>query len=167
MILVALGSNLVNSRFKTSEALLENALKRLEKMGLRILRRSSWYRSAPIPASDQPWFVNGVVSIETDFDPKALLGLLHQVEAEYERVRSVPNASRTLDLDLLAYDDKVIEEPGGLILPHPRLQDRAFVLLPLAEIAPDWRHPRTGATAKALLEALPPGQQVDRISPKG
>ena len=163
MILVALGSNLVSAEFETSDILLEAALNSLEKKGIKVQMRSSWYRSAPIPASDQPWFVNGVARVETALAPQALLAVLHEVEAEYGRVRSRRNESRTLDLDLLAYDDQVIEEPGGLVLPHPRLQERAFVLLPLAEIAPEWRHPVSGETAAAMLEALPPGQQIERL----
>jgi len=164
MILVALGSNLVSEEFKTSDSLLESALNSLEKRGVSILQRSSWYRSAPIPASDQPWFVNGVAKVEAALAPQALLSVLHEVEAEYGRMRTRRNESRTLDLDLLAYDDQVIDEPGGLVLPHPRLQDRAFVLLPMAEIAPEWRHPATGVTAAAMLAALPPGQQIERLS---
>lgn len=163
MIFVALGSNLISAEFKTSEQLLEKSVNSLEKNNIKVVRRSSWYRSAPIPASDQPWFVNGVVQVETTLDPAALLSVLHEVEAEYGRIRSKRNESRTLDLDLLAYDDQVIEQPGGLVLPHPRLQERAFVLRPLAEIAPAWRHPVTQRSAAAMLEALPPGQQVELL----
>src|SRR3546814_12669269 len=107
-----------------------------------------------VPESDQPWFVNGVASLRTDLSPWELLAVLHEVEAEHERVRSVPNASRTLDLDLLAYDDRVVDGAGGLMLPHPRLSERAFVLQPLAELAPDWRHPVSGLTAAEMLAEL-------------
>src|SRR3546814_14054145 len=93
--------------------------------------------------------------------PWELLAVLHEVEAEHERVRSVPNASRTLDLDLLAYDDRVVDGAGGLMLPHPRLSERAFVLQPLVELAPEWRHPGSGLTAAEMLAELPPGQQVE------
>ncbi len=82
-------------------------------------------------------------------------------------MRSRRNESRTLDLDLLAYDDQVINETGGLVLPHPRLQERAFVLLPLAEVAPQWRHPVTGLTAAEMLASLPPGQEVEKIAEEG
>lgn len=167
MILVALGSNLVTERFDTSEKLLEASLKSLEKEGIRVVRRSSWYRSAPIPASNQPWFVNAVAEVASSLGPKALLEALHRIEAEYGRVRSQRNESRTLDLDLLAYDNRVVDGSGGLVLPHPRLQERAFVLLPLVELAPQWRHPVTGLTAAEMLDALPAGQQVERIDGKG
>ena len=167
MILVALGSNLVTQRFDSSQKLLEEALKSLAKRNIQVKGRSSWYRSAPVPLSDQPWFVNGVVQVASTLDPKALLETLHAVESEYGRMRSRRNASRTLDLDLLAYDDQVISEADGLVLPHPRLQERAFVLLPLAEVAPQWRHPVTGLTAAEMLASLQPGQEVERIAEEG
>lgn len=96
--------------------------------------------------------------------PQDLLQALHDVEAEYGRIRGARNASRTLDLDLLAYRDLVIDEPGGVNLPHPRLAERAFVLQPLAELAPCWRHPVTGLTPAEMLAGLPPGQLVERLS---
>jgi 2-amino-4-hydroxy-6-hydroxymethyldihydropteridine diphosphokinase len=164
MILVGLGSNLTTAQFPTSEQILEAAINALIKRNIEVLQRSSWYRSAPIPASDQPWFVNGVASLRTQMAPQDLLQALHDVEAEYGRIRGARNASRTLDLDLLAYRDLVIDEPGGVNLPHPRLAERAFVLQPLAELAPCWRHPVTGLTPAEMLAGLPPGQLVERLS---
>jgi len=163
MILVGLGSNLTTEQFSSSEKLLERAINSLENIGIKIVGRSAWYRSAPVPVSDQPWFVNGVVSISTELAPADLLQALHAVEHEYGRIRVQRNESRTLDLDLLAYDDQVLEEPGGLVVPHPRIAERAFVLLPLADLAPQWRHPVTGRTASEMLADLPPGQVVKRI----
>ncbi len=164
MILVALGSNLVSAEFGTSQQLLEAALNSMKKHGITVERRSSWYRSAPVPASDQPWFVNGVAEVSTDLGPADLLQVLHRIEAEYGRIRRRRNESRTLDLDLLAYGDRVVAQPEGLALPHPRLPERAFVLLPLAELAPGWRHPVSGLTAAEMLAALPPGQEVERLA---
>jgi 2-amino-4-hydroxy-6-hydroxymethyldihydropteridine diphosphokinase len=160
MILLGLGSNLTTARLTSSQEVLEESLKALENHNVRAARRSSWYRSAPVPPSDQPWFVNGVAEVETNLPPRALLEALHAVEAEYGRVRGARNASRTLDLDLLAYGDCVIHDPGGLQLPHPRLAERAFVLQPLAELAPLWRHPVSGLTAMEMAARLPPGQAV-------
>jgi 2-amino-4-hydroxy-6-hydroxymethyldihydropteridine diphosphokinase len=155
MILIALGANLP-SAVGAPQATLEAALRALEEEGVRIAQRSRWYRSAAVPASDQPDFVNGVAIVETALDPGALLALLHRVEARFGRVRGEPNAARTLDLDLLAYDDRVSDGPAGPILPHPRLHERAFVLYPLADVAPQWRHPRLGKTAASLKQLLPP-----------
>ena len=116
------------------------------------MRRSRWYMSQPVPPSDQPWYVNGVVAVETALAPPALLEALLAVEAGFGRRRSAPNAARTLDLDLLDYDGtQCVSE--RLVLPHPRLHERRFVLAPLAEIAPQWRHPRSGKTAAELLAA--------------
>ena len=133
----------------------------LERAGLRIVGRSRWYESAPVPMSDQPWYVNGVVEIDTDLDPASLLALLHEIEAAFGRTRSVRNEARPLDLDLLAYGDRVLTEEPAPLIPHPRLHERAFVLLPLAELAPDWRHPALGEGIQALIGRLP-GDQVTR-----
>ena len=164
MILVGLGSNLAPGRFSSSQELLEDVLKILGKKGIAVLAQSSWYRSAPVPISDQPWFVNGVANVAADLSPAALLQVLHEVEHEYGRVRRERNESRPLDLDLLAYEDRVVAEPNGLVLPHPRLAERAFVLLPLAELAPHWRHPVTAKTPGEMLESLAPGQDIERMT---
>jgi 2-amino-4-hydroxy-6-hydroxymethyldihydropteridine diphosphokinase len=114
--------------------------------------------------SDQPWFVNGVIAVETFLPPADLLGLLHDVEAEFGRTRTVRNEARVLDLDLLAYDDEVSSEASVPVLPHPRLHERAFVLLPMADIAPDWRHPVTGAGIADLISALPADQRAEPVA---
>jgi 2-amino-4-hydroxy-6-hydroxymethyldihydropteridine diphosphokinase len=106
--------------------------------------------------------VNSVAWIETTLEPAALLALLRQVEREFGRQRMVRNAARTLDLDIIDYDGRVENTPE-LTLPHPRMQDRAFVLLPLAEIAPGWWHPTLGKTIESLISALPPGQKAEPI----
>ena len=164
MILIGLGANLdspAGSPRKTCTA----ALKQLEQVGVITLRRSPWYETEPVPASGQLWFVNAVAELETDYNPRKLLDLLHAVEQEFQRVRAAPNGARTLDLDLLAYGEMIrgtdISPP---ILPHPRLHQRAFVLLPLCDIAPAWRHPTLGVTAVELARKLTPGQQVRRTT---
>lgn len=125
---------------------------------------SSWYRSAPVPPGDQPWFVNAVARFPETAPPRALLALLLEVERRFGRARGVRWAARTLDLDLLAYGARIIDEPG-LAVPHPRLAERAFVLIPLAEIEPGWRHPRDGRGVAELVAALPAGQEIARIAP--
>jgi len=163
MILIGLGANLESAEFGAPPRSLEAALELLRQAGVRTVARSRWYRSAPVPPSDQPWFVNGVAAVETTLDPAALLALLHSVEARFGRVRREKNAARVLDLDLLAYDERV-SAPGDVPeLPHPRLHQRAFVLRPLAELAPNWRHPRLGTGVQALLAALPPESAAEPL----
>ncbi len=131
---------------------------RLAELDVTVVRRSRWYTSAPVPPSDQPWFVNGVALVATDLGPADLLATLHRIENEFGRVRRVRNEARVIDLDLLAYGDLVLGEGEGLVLPHPRLRTRAFVLLPLAEVAPDWRHPVSGEAVEDLIRTLPADQ---------
>lgn len=157
MILIGLGANLAHPRWGAPQRTCEAALAALSAAGMRLRRRSRWYESAPDPPSDQPWFVNGVIAIETDLAAPALLALLHRVEAALGRVRGAVNAARTIDLDLLDYRGLVRPGPAAPILPHPRLGQRAFVLLPLAEVAPDWRHPVSGTPLAALIANLPQG----------
>lgn len=162
MILLGLGANLPSAA-GPPRATLEAALAALERAGVKVTARSRWYRTAPVPASDQPWFVNIVVAVETKLGPADLLALLQTIEAQFGRQRGVRDEARTLDLDILDYDGR-IEEIAGLVLPHPRMHLRAFVLRPLAEIAPDWRHPKTGETVAALTAALPPEQKAEPIA---
>ncbi len=155
MILIGIGSNLPSPKYGQSRAVCEAALVALGEAGLRIAVRSRWYESAPVPATDQPWYVNGVAWVDTELGPEPLLQVLHRIEADFGRVRTTLNAARILDLDLLAYDDRIIHGEGGVILPHPRLAERAFVLLPLADIAPSWRHPASGRSISELISSLP------------
>jgi 2-amino-4-hydroxy-6-hydroxymethyldihydropteridine diphosphokinase len=109
-----------------------------------------------VPASDQPWYQNAVIEVVTDLGPDALLATLHEVEEAFGRVRTVANAARMIDLDLLDFRGEIAPGgPGRATLPHPRLADRGFVLKPLADLAPEWRHPVTGQPIQALLAALP------------
>jgi 2-amino-4-hydroxy-6-hydroxymethyldihydropteridine diphosphokinase len=163
MIIIGLGANLPNPVFGPPKATLDAALSRLGQEGLRIVARSPWYETEPIPRGDQPWFVNGVAAVETALDPGELLQLLLRVEEGFGRVRSVPNAPRTLDLDLLAYDDFVLSGSEPPILPHPRLHERAFVLLPLQDIAPGWIHPRLKLSIADLVASLPEDQVARRL----
>ena len=163
MILIGLGANLASPEFGQPPQSLEAALRLIAERGARIIARSRWYRSAPVPPSGQPWFVNGVAAVETTLEPAALLQVLHNVEARFGRVRRERNEARVLDLDLLAYDDRVSAEGETPVLPHPRLHERAFVLRPLAEIAPQWRHPRLGLSLSAMLAALPPESNAEPL----
>lgn len=135
--------------------------------GVAVARRSRWYRSDPVPRSDQPPFVNGVADLATALSAADLLDLLHRIEAALGRERREANEARVIDLDLLDYDGRIVggDGDGGLVLPHPRLHRRAFVLLPLRDIAPDWRHPVTGLGVGRLIDDLDGGQVCVPVPP--
>lgn len=164
MIYVAVGANLPSVCYGPPRETCEAALRAMEGAGIHIVGRSRWYRSAPMPPSDQPDFVNGVVAVETAFDPAALLARLLSIEKDFGRVRGEPNAARILDLDLIAYHERVSDGTGGKpVLPHPRMALRAFVLLPLRELDPLWRHPLTGVRISELIAALSPSQKAEPL----
>jgi len=153
-ILVALGANLPDPAGRSALDTCRWAAEQLGHLpGLRLDAVSRWFRTAPVPASDQPDFINGVAMLAGKAEPEALLACLHAIEARAGRVRSVANAARVLDVDLLAIDGLVRPGPAP-VLPHPRLAERAFVLYPLCDVAPDWRHPVLGETALALREKV-------------
>jgi 2-amino-4-hydroxy-6-hydroxymethyldihydropteridine diphosphokinase len=147
---VALGANLEDPVLQVSNAIAE--LRNIEQT--QVLAVSSLYRTAPVGYVDQPDFINAVAKLRTGLSPHQLLDALHAIENRHGRQRSVRNAPRTLDLDLLLYGIRVVGE-GDLTLPHPRMHERAFVLMPLAEIAPEATVPGHGPVAQLLA-------QVDR-----
>ena len=163
-IYIGIGANLPHPTYGAPVDTLRAALTDLGGHGVERRRLSPWYRTAPVPVSDQPWYVNAVAEIATDLPPDALLAALHAVEEAFGRVRSVPNAARRIDLDLLDFRGEIA--PGGpckATLPHPRMAGRAFVLRPLADLAPGWRHPVSGASIKTLVAALPTDQLIERL----
>ena len=163
MILIGIGGNIASPRFGPACNTLSAALAVLEEARIGIPARSGWYRSEPVPRSNQPWFINAVASLTTELGARDLLAVLQAIETRFGRVRAAPNAARILDLDLLDHRGEVMEAPS-LALPHPRLHQRRFVLAPLAEIAPDWHHPLLRMTAEQLLAQLGAEQQIERLS---
>ena len=154
---IALGSNLDNPAEKVQAALQAIAA----HPQIAVQRISSLYRTAPVGVHGQPDFINAVAQLETDLDAAALLDALLAIEASFGRRRDFHLAPRTLDLDLLLFDDAVIDTPR-LALPHPRMHLRAFVMAPLAEIAPDCRIPGRGSVAAWL-----PAVRMQRIERMG
>jgi 2-amino-4-hydroxy-6-hydroxymethyldihydropteridine diphosphokinase len=164
-IYIGLGANLPSPEHGTPRATLDAAMRALELRGLAIVARSAVYESEPVPVSDQSWYLNAVIEVATDLSAPEVLAMLHSVENAFGRVRGLRNEARVLDLDLLDHRGEVQEGPDSPLLPHPRLTDRAFVLLPLRDIAPAWRHPVSGRTIAELLESLPEGQRIRRSEP--
>ena len=152
---LSLGSNLGDR-----EANLLKALECLESAGVRVLRRSSIYETEPQELREQPWFLNQVVEVGTTLSPVELLARTREIERELGRERVVAKGPRTIDIDILFYGDLILATTE-LQIPHPRLAERRFVLEPLAELAPELRHPKTGRTASEMRASIE-GQTVKR-----
>ncbi len=162
MKIVALGANLP-SRFGTPAQTLYEALKVLAEHDVWPVQFSRVWKTAPVPFHpDHPWYFNAVTEVRTDQSPEELLATLLKIEAAFGRIRTERNAPRILDLDLIAYDDLVLDGED-LILPHPRMQERAFVLMPLSDIAEDWVHPVSGRSLEDLLKDIPAEQAAEPV----
>jgi 2-amino-4-hydroxy-6-hydroxymethyldihydropteridine diphosphokinase len=172
-VLVALGSNMPEGVERSAE-ILRGAVGALAGIATKPVSVSRFFQSEAFPPGTGPEFVNAALSFETDLMPAQILARLHRIERDFGRIRRVRWGQRSLDLDLLAVGDLVLPDaqtlthwmnldpaqqqqdaPDTLILPHPRLQDRAFVLIPLHDIAPDWHHPLTGVSVHDMVQALP------------
>lgn len=179
---IAAGANLPFEDFQP-QLTLRKSVRALADAGLMIRATSEFYATPCFPEGAGPDYVNAAFLVATNLDPQGLLQLLHDIEHRFGRARAQRWGMRTLDLDIISFDDAVLpdlpgytewltlsadrqaqEAPDRLILPHPRLQDRAFVLVPMADVAPDWRHPVLGKSVREMLAALPEAE-VAKIAP--
>ncbi|MDE1882949.1 MAG: 2-amino-4-hydroxy-6-hydroxymethyldihydropteridine diphosphokinase [Rhodospirillales bacterium] len=156
MILIAIGANMPGTDGMTPVEICEAAAGAIRAIpGLSFVALSPWYRTKPIPASGQPDYCNGMIRMNGALDPVELLRRLQDIEARFGRERSVPNAPRTLDLDIIDMTGMIRATPDP-VLPHPRAHLRAFVLRPLLDVASSWRHPVLRKNVTTLLAELPP-----------
>ncbi|MEM0924336.1 MAG: 2-amino-4-hydroxy-6-hydroxymethyldihydropteridine diphosphokinase, partial [Pseudomonadota bacterium] len=178
-ICIALGSNLPGTR-RDSLSILRHAVERISDLdAVETVRMSRWYRTPAVPAGSGPDFVNAAAAIETGLSPQDLLAHLHAIEADLGRSRQTRWEPRICDLDLLTAGPMVLPDehtvrvwmalspeeaqtrrPEALLLPHPRMHERGFVLMPLNDIAPDWCHPLTGRSVAGMLADLPPAERA-------
>jgi 2-amino-4-hydroxy-6-hydroxymethyldihydropteridine diphosphokinase len=155
LILVAVGANLPDRTGTPPLQICERAARAVAGIaGVQGAVRSRWFSSAPVPASDQPRYINGILRLDGKLTPESLLTALQAIETQAGRVRSAPNAARTLDLDIIAMGD-LVRSALDPVIPHPRAHLRAFVLLPLRDVAPDWVHPHLGRALDDLIAGLP------------
>ena len=165
MIYIGIGSNLNG---KNNETPLQNCKKALVelKKEVNICKISSWYKSEPIPVSNQPWFINGVIEISTNKSSLDLLEFILNIEEFFGRLREKKNEARILDLDIIDYKKKILYIKNKLIIPHPRMHERSFVLQPLSELNPKWIHPIKKKGIKELIRNLNDKQKISKISKK-
>ena len=165
MIYIGIGSNLNG---KNNETPLQNCKKALVelKKEVNICKISSWYKSEPIPVSNQSWYINGVVEISTNKSSIDLLEFILNIEEFFGRVREKKNEARILDLDIIDYKKKILYKKNKLIIPHPRMHQRSFVLQPLQELNPKWIHPIKKKGLKELISNLNDKQKIFKISKK-
>ena len=156
---IAIGGNLLPEGYDDLFQLMAEAMSVLKDEPLEVIAQSQWYETAPVPISDQPWFLNAVLKIETSLSSHDLLARLHDIEADFGRVRKVRNEARILDLDVIDYDGQIVDD-GVINLPHPRLHLRAFVLYPIRDLDPQWHHPILQKSIDQMIDEMPEGQDI-------
>lgn len=161
MILVGIGSNLCSKKYGKPVDNCKEAIEVLKKEMI-IESLSPWYQSEPLPVSNQPWYINGVLKVKTSLNPNNLLKTLLKIENSFGRTRKKKNESRVIDLDLLTYNDLVIDSKL-LVIPHARMHIRRFVLDPLIDIAPEWVHPILKIKATELRKKIKDQQNIKKL----
>ena len=160
MIFIALGANLP-SRYGTPAETLKAAERAIAARGVKVVKSSRIWQTAPVPFDpDQDWYHNSVIAVETNLEADDLLQNMLDIEEEFGRIRGVKNAPRILDLDLIAYHDEIIMNDERLIVPHPRMHERLFVLKPLFDINDKWNHPKTGHDVAYMIQNCGEDQQA-------
>ena len=160
-IFLGIGANLTLEQYSSPQEACIAALHSLSADGIEVEQISPWYKSAPVPISDQPWYHNAVAEVATSLSPQTLLATLHDCEERFGRVRHERNEARVIDIDVLDYQGMVMD--GNINLPHPRMHLRAFVLQPLGDIAPEWRHPISGLGISDLLAEVDESQNCMKL----
>lgn len=164
MKIIALGANLPSQHGSPMQTL-KAAVEAIEKAGVKISRASHIWKTAPVPFDpDVPWYYNAVIVVETTLSARDLLTLMLDIEQVFGRLRTVRNAPRVLDLDLITYDDQIIQEGPYIMVPHPRMHNRAFVLMPMVEIVGEWYHPQTGDELTDLIYSIPADQRAENTN---
>lgn len=162
-VFIGVGSNQGNALAHCVEALDQL----IRTPGIEVVRRSRWFRTEPFGNSAQPWFINGVIELQTAWDPFKLLDRCQSLETEHGRTRTISWGPRTLDLDILLWENRVMSSQR-LVIPHPWMHCRRFVLAPLCDLAPGWRHPLSNVTMKTLLDKIADSLAVEPlIEPEG
>ncbi|HWF92133.1 MAG TPA: 2-amino-4-hydroxy-6-hydroxymethyldihydropteridine diphosphokinase [Terriglobales bacterium] len=157
LVYLSLGSNLGNPKKQ-----LRDAIQSLSSLG-QVTNVSSFYETEPVEQIAQPWFINCAVELKTGKMPRQLLAAILKLEKAMGRKRALDKGPRTIDIDILLFENSIVHAPG-LDIPHPAMHQRRFVLEPLVEIAPDLRHPQSKRTIRELRDALPSGQAVKKIT---
>ena len=157
---VAIGGNLIPEGYNALDEVMDDALATIDALSdISVIRCSKWFETAPVPVSDQPWYLNAVFEVTTPLEAKPLLAKLHEIEASFGRVRNVRNEARILDLDVIDYQGE-IHDDETICLPHPRMHLRAFVLLPMQDLDPTWQHPMLNKSVTQLIDEMPAGQDI-------
>ena len=157
---VAIGGNLIPEGYDTLQDVMDDALATIDALpDISVIRCSKWFETAPVPVSDQPWYLNAVFEVITPLEAKVLLAKLHEIEASFGRVRNIRNEARILDLDVIDYQGE-IHDDETICLPHPRMHLRAFVLLPIQDLDPAWQHPIINKSVTQLIDEMPSGQDI-------